>query len=160
MQNKTQSVVGLEFEAGYFNTRSPCQEFFQSRTSRESDGSRRRINRGKGADKGAGTRSSLMWVNIHIIEQMGVWKPRVVIWENVKRIIRGTWYKFQYNYIEEMAWLDIETATPYWTKGLRASTGAAARFLTISILGNEKFIFDDLNKVRHRNIKEILLGRT
>ena len=29
---------------------------------------------------------SLMWETIHIIEQMGEWKPKYVIWENVKNV--------------------------------------------------------------------------
>lgn len=45
-----------------------------------------RINRGKGSDEGSGTRSSLMWETIHIIENMGEWRPRYVIWENVKNV--------------------------------------------------------------------------
>ena len=48
-----------------------------------------RINRGKGADKGSGTRSSLMWETIHIIQNMGEWKPKYVIWENVKNVLNG-----------------------------------------------------------------------
>ena len=35
-----------------------------------------RINRGRGADEGSGTRSSLMWETIHIIQQMGDWRNR------------------------------------------------------------------------------------
>lgn len=41
----------------------------------------------KGADEGSETRSSLMWETVHIIEQMGEWKPKVVIWENVKNVL-------------------------------------------------------------------------
>ena len=47
-----------------------------------------RINRGKGSDEGSGTRSSLMWETIHIIENMGEWRPRYVIWENVKNTVQ------------------------------------------------------------------------
>lgn len=28
-----------------------------------------------------------MWETVHIIEQMGEWKPKVVIWENVKNVL-------------------------------------------------------------------------
>ena len=65
---------------------SPCQDMSiagHQGKARASDG---RINRGKGAKQGSGTRSSLMWETIHIIEQMGKWKPRYVIWENVKNV--------------------------------------------------------------------------
>ncbi len=39
---------------------------------------------GKGGDKGSGTRSSLMYENIRIIEKL---KPKYVIWENVKNLL-------------------------------------------------------------------------
>ena len=37
-----------------------------------------------GADKGSGTRSSLLWNSVEIIEQC---EPRIVIWENVKNVL-------------------------------------------------------------------------
>ena len=37
-----------------------------------------------GADKGSGTRSSLMWETIRIVEKL---KPKYVIWENVKNLL-------------------------------------------------------------------------
>ena len=53
---------------------SPCQDFSIA-------------GKQKGADEGSETRSSLMWETINIIKQMGEWKPRVVIWENVKNVL-------------------------------------------------------------------------
>ena len=37
-----------------------------------------------GADKGSGTRSSLMWETVRIVEKL---KPKYVIWENVKNLL-------------------------------------------------------------------------
>ena len=39
---------------------------------------------GQGADKGSGTRSSLMWETVRIIEKL---KPKYVLWENVKNLL-------------------------------------------------------------------------
>lgn len=50
---------------------SPCQDFSLA-------------GLGKGGDKGSGTRSSLMYENIRIIEKL---KPKYVIWENVKNLL-------------------------------------------------------------------------
>lgn len=71
---KTQSVVGWNLRPDILIHGSPCQDFSIA-------------GKQKGADEGSETRSSLMWETIHIIQQMGVWKPRYVIWENVKNVL-------------------------------------------------------------------------
>lgn len=68
---KTQSVVGWNLKPDILIHGSPCQDFSIAGHQR-------------GADEGSETRSSLMWETIHIIDQMGEWKPKYVIWENVK----------------------------------------------------------------------------
>ena len=50
---------------------SPCQDFSEVGTR-------------CGGDKGSGTRSSLMWETVRIVEQS---KPKYVIWENVKGVL-------------------------------------------------------------------------
>lgn len=40
--------------------------------------------KGLGGDKGSGTRSSLMWETVRIVEKL---KPKYVIWENVKNLL-------------------------------------------------------------------------
>ena len=50
---------------------SPCQDFSNA-------------GQQKGGDKGTGTRSSLMWYTVDIVEHC---KPKVVIWENVKNVL-------------------------------------------------------------------------
>lgn len=42
------------------------------------------IGKNKGADKGSGTRSSLLWENIRIAKSI---RPKVLMWENVKGIL-------------------------------------------------------------------------
>ena len=73
LEYKTQSVVGYNLKPDILIHGSPCQDFSIA-------------GQQKGADEGSETRSSLMWETIHIIEQMGEWKPRYVIWENVKNV--------------------------------------------------------------------------
>lgn len=50
---------------------SPCQDFSLAGLQ-------------KSGDKGSGTRSSLMWETIRIVEKL---KPKYVIWENVKNLL-------------------------------------------------------------------------
>ena len=65
---------------------SPCQDFSLA-------------GLGKGGDKGSGTRSSLMYETIRIVENL---KPKYVIWENVKNLLSKK-HKHNFNaYLEAM----------------------------------------------------------
>ena len=74
MKQSPQTVVGWNLQPDILIHGSPCQDFSIA-------------GHQKGADEGSETRSSLMWETVHIIEQMGRWKPKVVIWENVKNVL-------------------------------------------------------------------------
>lgn len=87
---KTQSVVGWNLKPDILIHGSPCQDMSIAGHQGKAKAEDGRVNRGKGADQGSGTRSSLMWETIHIIEQMGKWKPKYVIWENVRSVRRAT----------------------------------------------------------------------
>ena len=82
-----QTVVGWNNQSDILIHGSPCQDFSIAGHQGKATAADGRINKGKGADEGSGTRSSLMWETVHIIEQMGEWKPTVVIWENVKNVL-------------------------------------------------------------------------
>lgn len=86
---KTQSVVGYDLKPDVLIHGSPCQDISG-------------IGLKKGADKGSETRSSLMWETVHIIEQMGEWKPKYVIWENVKGLLSKTMRKNFESYLVYM----------------------------------------------------------
>ena len=73
---KTQSVVGWNLKPDILIHGSPCQDMSIAGHQGKAKSEDGRINRGKGADQGSGTRSSLMWETIHIIEQMEKWKPK------------------------------------------------------------------------------------
>lgn len=89
LEYKTQSVVGWNLKPDILIHGSPCQDMSIAGHQGKATAEAGRINRGKGADKGSGTRSSLMWETIHIIQNMGEWKPKYVIWENVKNVLNG-----------------------------------------------------------------------
>ena len=74
LEYKTQDVVGWNLKPDILIHGSPCQDFSIA-------------GKQKGADQESNTRSSLMWETLYIIEQMGEWKPKVVIWENVKNVL-------------------------------------------------------------------------
>ena len=72
---KTQSVVGWNLKPDILIHGSPCQDFSIAGHQGKAKAEDGRINRGKGADKGSGTRSSLMWETIHMAGSMTKKKP-------------------------------------------------------------------------------------
>lgn len=140
---KTQSVVGYTLKPDILIHGSPCQDFSIAGYQ-------------KGADPGTETRSSLMWETIHIIEQMGEWKPKVVIWENVKNVLSKHMRHNFNRYLTEMERLgytnNFETLNAM-DFGLPQSR---ERVFTISCLDGTYFNFMTLKKRPFRHINEFL----
>ena len=101
---------------------SPCQDFSLA-------------GKQAGGDKDSGTRSSLMYETIRIVEKL---KPKYVIWENVKNLLSK---KHRHNfdaYLETMKQLGY---TNYYQVLNAKDYGIPQnreRVFTVSILGNEK----------------------
>lgn len=141
---KTQSVVGWNLKPDILIHGSPCQDFSIA-------------GHQKGADEGSETRSSLMWETIHIIEQMGEWKPKYVIWENVKNVT-SRHMRVNFNrYLQEMSRLGYTSNYKLLDAREFGLPQARERVFTVSKLGKERFNFDNLIKTPMRNIKEFLL---
>lgn len=157
LPHKPQTVVGWNLKPDILIHGSPCQDFSIAGHQGKATAAGGRINKGKGADKGSGTRSSLMWETIHIINQMGEWKPRIVIWENVKNVTSKHMKENFNKYLSEMERMGY---TSNWETLDARDFGlpqARKRVFTISILGKEKFCFDNLIRSPMRDIKEFLL---
>lgn len=144
LEYKTQSVVGWNLKPDILIHGSPCQDFSIA-------------GRQKGADEGSETRSSLMWETIHIIEKMGEWKPRYVIWENVKNVTSRHMRANFNRYLSEMERLGYSNNFEILDARKFGLPQARERVFTVSVLGNEKFYFDDLIKTPMRSINEFLL---
>lgn len=141
---KTQSVVGWNLKPDILIHGSPCQDFSIA-------------GQQKGAEEGSETRSSLMWETIHIIDQMGEWKPRFVIWENVKNVLSKHMKANFDRYISEMARMGYESSYEILDAREFGLPQARERVFTISTLGGGKFDFSDLIRTPMRNINEFLL---
>ena len=104
---------------------SPCQDFSLA-------------GKQAGGDKDSGTRSSLMYETIRIVEKL---KPKYVIWENVKNLLSK---KHRHNfdaYLEKMKQLGY---TNYYQVLNAKDYGIPQnreRVFTVSILGDEKYDF-------------------
>lgn len=152
---KTQSVVGWNLKPDILIHGSPCQDMsiagHQGKATAEG-----RINRGKGSDEGSGTRSSLMWETIHIIENMGEWRPKYVIWENVKNV-KSRYMRPNFDrYMEEMARLGYTSNHEVLDAREFGLPQARERVFTVSVLNGDKFRFDDLIRTPMKNLQEFL----
>ena len=104
---------------------SPCQDFSLA-------------GKQAGGDKDSGTRSSLMYETIRIVEKL---KPKYVIWENVKNLLSKKHIHNFNTYLERMEQLGY---TNYYQVLNAKDYGIPQnreRVFTVSILDNEKFEF-------------------
>ena len=153
---KPQSVVGWNLKPDILIHGSPCQDMSIAGHQGKATATSGRINRGKGADPGSGTRSSLMWETIRIIEQMGKWKPKYVIWENVRNVTSRHMVANFVRYQKEMERMGYSNSYEVLDARDFGLPQARERVFTISVLGKEKFRFDDLIHTPMRNIDEFL----
>mgnify|MGYP000958995389 CR=1 FL=1 len=158
LKYRTQSVVRWNLRPDILIHGSPCQDMSISGHQGKAKAKDGRINHGKGAEKDSGTRSSLMWETVNIIEQMGEWKPKIVIWENVKNVLSQYMRRNFDNYLLEMQRLGYTNNYQILDARQFGLPQARERVFTISILGNRKFDFDNLIKIPMRDISEFLLS--
>lgn len=140
---QTQTVVGWNLKPDILIHGSPCQDFSIA-------------GHQKGADEGLETRSSLMWETVHIIEQMGEWKPKVVIWENVKNVLSK---HMKHNFDRYLSYMEkLGYTNNYKTLDARdfGLPQARQRVFTVSILNDEAFDFSLMQKKPMENIDNYL----
>ena len=143
LEYKTQSVVGYNLKPDILIHGSPCQDFSIA-------------GKQKGADEDSETRSSLMWETINIIKQMGEWKPKVVIWENVKNVL-SKHMKHNFNrYLEELDKLGYTSNFKVLNAMDYGLPQDRDRVFVISCLDGTFFNFETLEHKQMRNIKELL----
>lgn len=118
---------------------SPCQDFSLA-------------GKQAGGDKDSGTRSSLMYETIRIVEKL---KPKYVIWENVKNLLSK---KHRHNFDAYLETMENLGYTNYY-QVLNAKDHSIPqnreRVFTISILGNDSFTFPPKQELKLK-LKDIL----
>lgn len=146
-EHKTQDVRSWSLKPDILVHGSPCQDFSIA-------------GKQQGASPETETRSSLMWETIKIIQNMGVWKPRVVIWENVKNVL-SKHMKVNFNrYLSEMEKLGYTNSYETLNAIDFGIPQKRERVFTVSLLGIEKFDFSKLKKINMRSIQEFLEKET
>ena len=118
---------------------SPCQDFSVA-------------GKQAGGDEGSGTRSSLMYETLRIVERL---KPKYVIWENVKNLLSK---KHRHNfdaYLEAMEKLGYKNYYQVLNAKNYGVPQNRERVFTVSILGGGKFIFPETIPLE-KKLKDVL----
>lgn len=144
--HKPQSVVGWNLKPDILVHGSPCQDFSRAGT---------RLG-GNDEDK---TRSSLMWETIRIIENMGKWKPNVVIWENVKGVLAKDMVHNFNKYFFEMERIGYTSNYEVLDSRDFGIPQKRERVFVVSMLNGHWFNFNNLQYKPMRDVKEFLLDK-
>ncbi|WP_432720278.1 DNA cytosine methyltransferase [Staphylococcus shinii] len=142
--HKPQSVVNWNLKPDILVHGSPCQDFSRAGT---------RLG-GNDEDK---TRSSLMWETIRIIKNMGEWKPKVVVWENVKGVLAKDMihnFKKYFVEIEKLGYVSNYKVLDSRDFGVPQKR---ERVFVVSMLNGNTFDFDTLENKPMDNIETYLL---
>lgn len=121
---------------------SPCQDFSRSGLK-------------KGGEKGSGTRSSLLFETIRIIEEMKV-KPKLVLWENVKGVLDKNMRASFFHYLKEIESLGYESKYKILNAMDFGIPQNRKRIFVVSMLGKNSFDFEALKNVKTSSIDDFL----
>ena len=141
--HKPQSVVDYTLRPDILIHGSPCQDFSRSG---------KRLG-GKDEDK---TRSALMWETIRIIQNLGLWKPNAIVWENVKGVLDKDMIATFNMYLAELS--NMEYTNSYAVLDARdfGLPQKRERVFVVSLLGDRVFNFNNLEKRPMKNIEHFL----
>lgn len=124
---------------------SPCQDFSL-------------IGQQKGGLKGSGTRSSLLYETVRIIDEMKH-KPYCVLWENVTGVLNNKMKPSFDHYLEEMERIGYTNSFEVLNAMEFGIPQTRKRVFVISLLDNRKFNFDNLIKTPAKHINHFLERR-
>lgn len=150
--HKSQSVIGWNLKPDILVHGSPCQDNSRAQYSSTTDASLKK----RGAEKGSGTRSSLMHETVKIIKQMGEWRPRVVIWENVVGVLDKRTIGAFNDYLHEMESLGYSNSFEVLDSRKFGIPQFRERVFCISLLGSVTFDFGVLKEKSMNPISNFL----
>lgn len=118
---------------------SPCQDFSTA-------------GKQLGGVKGSGTRSSLIYETIRIINKT---KPKFVLWENVKNSIQGKHLKVAKDYFDTLELMGYKNYYKIINSKYFNIPQSRERVIAVSILNNKGFSFPDEDIVAN-NLQDFL----
>lgn len=119
---------------------SPCQDFSVA-------------GKNKGGDVASGTRSSLMYETLRLVEKS---LPKAVIWENVKGLLSENHSHNFENYINNMNYLGYTSSYQVLNSLDFGIPQSRERVFVISQLNGEVFNFDKLERTEYPLLKEFI----
>lgn len=140
--HKPQDIRGWNLKPDILVHGSPCQD--NSRGNRDRKGAA--IN----------SRSQLLNETVRIIKEMGDWRPKVVIWENVKGVLDRNVIPVFNSYLRDMSELGYTNSFDVLDARNFGIPHARERVFCISIFGNASFDFSKLKQQPMRDIKDFL----
>ncbi|MNM49636.1 Modification methylase HhaI [compost metagenome] len=140
--HRPQDIKGWNLKPDILVHGSPCQD--NSRGNKQRKGM---------AD---GSRSQLMLETLRIIGEMGDWKPKVVIWENVKGVLDKGIMPIFNRYLQAMKKLGYTNSFDVIDARNFGVPHARERVFCISLLGNKMFDFSSLKPITMKNISNYL----
>ncbi|GKV66717.1 MULTISPECIES: DNA cytosine methyltransferase [unclassified Sporosarcina] len=140
---KPESVVGYSLQPDILVHGSPCQDFSIA-------------GKQYGGNISDGTRSSLLFETIKIIESLGIWKPKFVIWENVKNALSKKMVSAFNHYMRDMEALGYTNSYEILDAREFGIPQARERIFTVSVLGDKSFDFSKLQRRPMQPIESFL----
>lgn len=139
---RPQDIRGWNMKPDILVHGSPCQDNSRGNTRR------------KGAAKNS--RSQLLNETVRIIKEMGDWRPKAVIWENVKGVLDRDVIPVFNSYLRDMNDLGYTNTFDVLDAREFGVPHARERVFCISILGDKVFDFSKLRKKPMRDIEDFL----
>ncbi|QVY62972.1 DNA cytosine methyltransferase [Cytobacillus gottheilii] len=143
-RHKPQSVVGYNLKPDILVHGSPCQDFSRARM------------RWGARDGGEGEKSSLLGETVKIVRNMGVWRPRIIVWENVKGVLDRDMVGAFYDYIEDLNEMGYRTSFDVLNAMDFGIPQRRERVFAISTLDGNSFDFNALERKPAAHIDEFL----
>lgn len=139
---KTSDITKWDLHADILVHGSPCQDF--SRSGKRWGGEE---------DK---TRSGLLHATTKAIEKLGAWKPRFVVWENVRGVLDKDMKPAFDRYISDMRELGYVTSFKLLNAMDFGIPQNRQRVIAVSHIGKSVFNFDNLETTPAPHIREFL----
>ncbi len=142
-RHTTQDVRCWDLKPDILVHGSPCQDFSIA-------------GHQKGGNKGSGMQSSLMWETIRIINDFGTWRPRLVVWENVKNVISRHMVDNFNLYLQSLEKLGYTNRFAVLDARNYGLPQARERVFVVSVLGGKGFSFQSMKQRPMRPLDEFL----
>lgn len=149
--HKPQSVIDWNLRPDILVHGSPCQDNSRAQYSSNIDKGLKK----RGAEEGSGTRSSLMHETIKIIRNMGDWKPKTILWENVTGVLDKKSIGAFNHYLEQMTELGYKNSFDVLDARDFGVPQARERVFCVSTL-SQPFYFSHLKRKDMRPISDFL----